>query len=231
MTTANKVIEVHYEPLSHVLLLNYLMSKMTTPMNILYTRISLSSQSLNRQIENESQYDLVIKDKGVSGSIPFFKRPNAQKLLDLLKSGVVKQIDVHAIDRLGRNLKDILETIEQIHTYNVPIFIISQGLMTLDESTGEINPTTKLILSVMGSVAEMERNLIRERINHALSVKKLKGELLGRKRGSLESVEKFLSKPKNKKISEYLKKGYSYREIAKIVGCSAKLVGKVKAHL
>lgn len=200
-------------------------------MKILYTRVSTDKQSLNRQTEHESDYDVVLKDKGVSGSVPFFERPNASKLLELLQAGAISQMDVHSIDRLGRNLKDILETIDKIHSFGVSIFIISQGLQTLDKGTGQINPTTKLILSVMGSVAEMERNLTRERIQHALNVKKLNGELLGRKRGSVESVNKFLSKPKNKKIAEYLKKGYSYREISKIIGCSTKTIGKVKASI
>lgn len=197
-------------------------------MKILYARVSTDKQSVDRQIESENNYDVVIKDKGISGSIPFFDRPHSDKLVEYLESGEVEQLDVHSIDRLGRNLKDILITIEKIHSYDVSIYIISQGLLTLDKQTGEINPTTKLILSVMGSVSEMERNLIRERIKHSLRVKKSKGELVGRPKGSVESREKFLNKPKSKKIKNYLDKGYSYREIAKIVGCGTQLVGKVK---
>jgi DNA invertase Pin-like site-specific DNA recombinase len=196
-------------------------------MKILYTRISTEKQSHERQLENEEDYQLVIKER-VSGSVPFFDRPKTSKILELLETGEVEQIDVHSIDRLGRNLKDILITIEKIHSYGVSIFIISQGLMTMDKETGEINPTTKLILSVMGSVSEMERNLIQERITHSLRVKKSRGELLGRKRGSVEDVESFLNKSKSKKIKDYLMKGYSYREIGKIVGCGTQLVGKVK---
>jgi len=196
-------------------------------MRILYSRVSTSNQSLERQTDSEEEYDWVIRDKGISGSIPFFNRPHADTLIEYLESGLVEQIDVHSIDRLGRNLKDILITIEKFHSYDVSIFIISQGLMTLDSDTGEINPTTKLILSVMGSVSEMERNLISERIKHSLRVKKSRGELVGRKKGSVESRKKFLNKPKSKKIKNYLDKGYSYREISKIVGCGTQLVGKV----
>jgi|SRR6056297_836669 len=196
-------------------------------MRILYSRVSTSNQSLERQTESEKEYDWIIRDRGISGSIPFFNRPHADKLIEYLESGSVEQIDVHSIDRLGRNLKDILITIEKIHSYDVSIYIKSQGMMTLDKKTGEINPTTKLILSVMGSVSEMERNLISERIKHSLRVKKSRGELVGRKKGSVESRKKFLNKPKSKKIRNYLDKGYSYREISKIVGCGTQLVGKV----
>ena len=199
-------------------------------MKILYTRKSTDKQSHQRQLENEGNYDVVIKET-VSGGVPFFDRPKSKQILELLESGKVEQMDVHSIDRLGRNLKDILITIERIHSYGVPIFVSSQGLLTLDKDTGEINPTTKLILSVMGSVSEMERNLIRERIIHSLRVKKSRGELLGRKKGSVEDLKRFLSKPKPKKIKEYLKKGYSYREISKIVGCGTQLIGKVNGMM
>jgi len=168
-------------------------------MRILYSRVSTSNQSLERQTESEKEYDWIIRDRGISGSIPFFNRPHADKLIEYLESGSVEQIDVHSIDRLGRNLKDILITIEKIHSYDVSIYIKSQGMMTLDKKTGEINPTTKLILSVMGSVSEMERNLISERIKHSLRVKKSRGELVGRKKGSVESRKKFFNKPKSKK--------------------------------
>jgi len=80
----------------------------------------------------------------------------------------------------------------------------------------------------MGSVSEMERNLIRERIKHSLSVKKMRGELLGRKKGSVESVEKFLSKPKTKKVRKLLEKGYSVRQISSFVGVGTQFVMKVR---
>jgi DNA invertase Pin-like site-specific DNA recombinase len=98
----------------------------------------------------------------------------------------------------------------------------------MDKESGKMNPTTTLILSVMGSVSEMERNLIRERIKHSLSVKKMRGELLGRKKGSVESVEKFLSKSEPKKVQRLLEKGYTVREISSIIGVGTQLVMKVR---
>jgi DNA invertase Pin-like site-specific DNA recombinase len=129
---------------------------------------------------------------------------------------------------LGRNLKNILQTIEDFHSYGVPIHITSSGLITLDKVSGKMNPTTNLILSVMGSVSEMERNLIRERITHSLSVKKMRGELLGRRKGSVETVEKFLSKSEPKKVQRLLEKGYTVREISSIIGVGTQLVMKVR---
>jgi DNA invertase Pin-like site-specific DNA recombinase len=148
----------------------------------------------------------------------------------MLKSNQITEFHTYSIDRLGRNLRDILNTIEVFSSYKVPIHIISQGLLTYDSDTGQTNPTTKLILQIMGSVAEMERNLTTERIKHSLSVKKLNGELLGRKKGSTETIDMFLNKEKSKKIVKYLNKGLSVREISSIVGCGTQLVIKVKKY-
>lgn len=197
-------------------------------MKVLYTRVSTNNQHLDRQLENEKEFDVVIKEKGVSGSIPFWERPNTKKLRQLLMEGKVSEIHTHSIDRLGRNLKDILITIDEIHSYGVPIHITSQGLITYDVDSGKVSPTTQLLLSVMGSVSQMERDLIRERISHSLSVKKMNGELLGRKSGSVETVETFLNKPKSKRIRKLLDKGYSVREISRIVEVGTSLVVKVK---
>jgi DNA invertase Pin-like site-specific DNA recombinase len=197
-------------------------------MKVLYARVSTQKQSLDRQLHNTDTYGMVIEDKGISGSIPFFKRPYANKIASLLESGKLTELHTHSIDRLGRNLKDILNTIDVFAEYRVPIYITSQGIRTYDVDKGDINPTTKLLLQVMGSVAEMEKNLTKERIKHSLDIKKLNGELLGRRVGTTEPVSKFLNKDKSKKIHRLLNKGFSIRHIASIVGCGTQLIIKVK---
>ena len=64
----------------------------------------------------------------------------------------------------------------------------------------------------------MERNQIRERQMEGIRIAKMKGKFLGRQKGSKEDVLKFLSKDKNKKALELLKKGYKIVEVAKING-------------
>jgi DNA invertase Pin-like site-specific DNA recombinase len=200
-------------------------------MKILYARVSTDGQSLDRQLANREKFDMVIEEKGISGSMPFWERPRTKKLHKLIEEGKVSELHVHAIDRLGRSLKDILNTIDELHQAKVSVHIISQGLITLNKETGEVNPTTNLILQILGSVAEMERNLIRERIKHSLSIKKQNGALLGRKEGSVESIDKFMQKPKSKEIARHLKKGKSIRDVARILGYGTQLVSKVKNYL
>jgi DNA invertase Pin-like site-specific DNA recombinase len=197
-------------------------------MKVLYTRVSTDGQSLDRQLIDGGEYNHIIKEKGVSGTIPFWSRPQSSHLKEMLVRGDITELHIHSLDRLGRNLKDILQTIDDFHSYGVPIHITSQGLVTLDKNTGKMNPTTSLILSVMGSVAQMERELTSERIKHSLEGKKRRGELLGRKVGSSESLQVFLSKPKTKKVVKLLDKHYSVREICSILNVSTQLVMKVR---
>jgi DNA invertase Pin-like site-specific DNA recombinase len=90
-----------------------------------------------------------------------------------------------------------------------------------------------MIISIMGSLAEMERNLIRERQREGIAIAKLKGKYTGRKSGTKEDTLTFLNKPKNQKVLTYLKKGYKGSEIAKIIGVHPNTISKVKsvAHI
>jgi len=74
------------------------------------------------------------------------------------------------------------------------------------------------MISILGTVGEMERNQIRERQLDGIRIAKLKGVYKGRMAGSKEDALAFLSKEKNKKVLELLKKDYKGTEVSKIVG-------------
>lgn len=195
--------------------------------SILYVRISTLDQKTDRQRINESEYDKVIEDK-CSGSIPMFQRPGGQELKKLLDLGVVRKISCWQIDRCGRDLRDIINFLHYTTERKVPVHFISQGLVTLNEN-GEENPIAKMMISILGVVAEMERKLILERQKEGIAIAKLKGNIyLGRKPNSKEDPLRFLSKPRNKKAMDLLKKGYKAREVARIVEISPNTVTKVK---
>lgn len=195
-------------------------------MKVLYVRCSSFEQKTDRQRVNESEYDYVIEDK-VSGAIDFASRPGGSQVLELLNKGQITELGVWQIDRLGRNMLDILQTIHRFTEKGIPIFFISQGLRTLNED-GVENPISKLIISILGIVSEMERNQIRERQLQGIAIAKARGSYKGRKTGTKEDVLTFLSKPKNKKAVELLKKGYKGTEVAKIVGVHLNTISKIK---
>jgi DNA invertase Pin-like site-specific DNA recombinase len=165
-----------------------------------------------------------------SGSIPFFERPSGNKIKELCDDGVLTQVSVLQIDRLGRNMLDILNTVQYFSQKGVSIHFISQGLRTLEED-GTENPISKMIISILGVVSEMEKNMISERRNEGIKIAKLKGVYKGRQSDTKEDPLKFLSKPKNQRVIEYLKKGYRGSEISKIVGVNPNTISKVKKVL
>ena len=195
-------------------------------MNVLYCRISTAEQKTDRQRINEKNYSLVIEDK-CSGTIPFFEREGGMKIKKLIDKSALKELDVFEIDRLGRDLRDIINTIHYFTEKGICINFVAQGLRTID-SHGKENPITKMIISILGVVGEMEKKQIRERQLEGIAIAKMKGVYLGRKAGSKEDVLKFLSKPKNKTAVEYLKKGYKNNEAAKLAGVHINTITKIK---
>jgi DNA invertase Pin-like site-specific DNA recombinase len=195
-------------------------------MKALYVRISTVEQKTDRQRVNEKDFDYIIEDK-ISGAVPFFERPGGKEILKLVQKGILKTLSVYSIDRIGRDLRDILNTIHFFSSNGISIEFISQGLTTMTPD-GKESPISKLMISILGTVAEMERAQIRERQLEGIKIAKLKGTYKGRKQGTKEDVLAFLSKEKNKKALELLKKGYKGNEVAKILELHVNTVTKIK---
>jgi len=198
--------------------------KMGVIMKVLYVRISSLDQRSDRQRVNENEFDLIIEDK-CSGSIPLFERQGGKKLMELIEKEVKYSLHVYSIDRLGRNLKDLVNTIHFFKEKGIGIHFISQGLKTIDEN-GKENPISKMIISILGVVSEMERNQIRERQREGIELGKLRGVYKGRQKGTTEDRFQFLNK--HKKVVELLQKGYKGTEISYITGRHVNTISKVK---
>ena len=196
---------------------------------VLYVRCSSLDQKTDRQRVNEKDFDLVIEDK-CSGAIPFFEREGGKEIKKLVDNGIIKNLSVLQIDRLGRDLRDIINTIHYFNENKITIYFVAQGLKTLDEN-GKENPISKMIISILGVVSEMERTQLKERQFEGIRIAKLKGVYKGRKAGSNEDILTFLNKEKNKKAVEYMKKNYKNTEISKITGLHINTLTKIKSYL
>ncbi|MUP45394.1 recombinase family protein [Gramella sp. BOM4] len=200
-----------------------------------YSRISTIGQNVSRQIENfktvpgfHSQNLFVDK---IQGNVPFIERPEAAKLFDAVttikRDGDNVTVVIDSIDRLGRNLLDILHTIERFTKNGINVQSMKEGFQTL--VNGKENPIAKVVVSVMGSIAEMERDRIKERTKEGIHIAKAQGKFKGRKPGSVQPDTKLLER--HPIIVAKLKKGLTYREIADITGKSTATVAKVKKVL
>ncbi len=196
---------------------------------ILYVRTSTLEQRTDRQRVTESEFDLVIEDK-CSGAISFFERTGGIEIKKLIDNNLIDSLSVWQIDRLGRDLRDIMNTIHYFNQKGITIYFVSQGLRTLDENGNE-NAISKMIISILGVVGEMERNQIKERQLEGIRIAKMKGVYKGRKEGSKEDLLSFLNKDKNKKAVEYLKKGFKSTEVSKLTGLHINTLTKIKSIL
>jgi DNA invertase Pin-like site-specific DNA recombinase len=195
-------------------------------MKILYTRISSLDQSSDRQKVNSNDYDMLIEDT-CSGSIPFLERTGGKKVMTFIDKEIKFELHVHQIDRMARDLRDIINTIHLFNSLKIPIYFIQQGLMTIGQD-GKENPISKMMISILATVGEMERNQIRERQLEGISIAKARGVYKGRNKGTKENPIKFLTKEKNKKATELLDKGYKNVEVAKITGLHLNTITKIK---
>lgn len=196
---------------------------------ISYIRVSSLEQNTDRQRVNDKEFDLVIEDK-CSGAISFFDREGGKEIKKYVDEGLVESLSVWQIDRLGRDLRDIMNTIHYFNEKGICIHFVAQGLSTLD-GEGKENAISKMIISILGIVGEMGRKQIRENQLEGIRIAKLKGVYKGRKAGSKEDTLSFLSKEKNKKAIEYLKKGYKGVEISKLTGIHINTITKLKKHI
>jgi len=195
-------------------------------MKVLYVRVSTFDQRTDRQKNDQKEFDLVIEDK-CSGSIPFFNREGGKKILTLIEKDMVESISCHSIDRCGRDLLDILSVIKFMNDRLIPMIFIQQGLRTIDDK-GKENAISKMMISILGTVAEMERSRIRENQREGIELAKLRGAYKGRRKGAKSDIQKWIQKPKIAKTIDYLKKGYKANEISKIVGVHVNTITKVK---
>lgn len=188
-----------------------------------YIRVSTGNQNTARQLHKSHPNEKLYIDI-ISGATPFRQRPEGKKMLEDIEAGLIDYISVHAIDRLGRNLFDILATLEFLNEKKITLEVDNLGLKSLVNN--KPNSAFKLIISVMANIAEMERNSLLERQREGINIAIAKGVYKGRIRGSVESDEQVLDK--YKEVVKYLKKGQSLRDTAKLCDVSLGTVQKVK---
>lgn len=139
-------------------------------MNIVYIRVSTVEQNEARQKEALKSYDIekwfIDKKSGKDTD-----RPELKALMEFARDG--DTIYIHEFSRLARNTKDLLELIE--HFNNKHITLISNKEQ-FDTST----PTGKLFITMIGAIAEFERQMILERQREGIAIAKAEGKYKGR---------------------------------------------------
>ncbi len=191
-----------------------------------YNRISTANQNLERQLAKQN-LDEVLYNDVISGSIAFAKRLRGKELIADIEAGKINYVVVSSIDRLGRNLFDIVSTLEFFNGKGVVLRVDNLGLESM--VLGKVNPTFNLIISVMANVAQMERETLLERQREGIALAKAKGVYTGRVKGSVESDAEVLSKYRD--VVKFIKMGKSLRDVESRCEISLGTVQKVKGIL
>lgn len=140
-------------------------------MNFLYARVSSVSQNLDRQVQDMNSYDRVYEDK-CSGKNT--DRPQLQAMLSNLRPG--DTVTCHSLDRLARNTFDLLDLVKQITADGCTVKFIKENLTF---ESGKENPISELMLNILGSIAQFERQLIKTRQMEGIAIAKEKKKFKG----------------------------------------------------
>lgn len=139
--------------------------------NVGYIRVSTVDQNVDRQLDGVS-LEKTFTDKASGGTK---KRPGLDDLMAYVREG--DTVHVHSIDRLARDLGDLLSLLRHFTGHRVNVQFHKERLTF----TGEDNPFQTLQLHVIGAVAQFERSIIRERQREGIAKAKVRGKYRGRK--------------------------------------------------
>lgn len=179
---------------------------------VAYARVStLLNQDVEHQLHGirdlakSRNFELVQEylDIGQSGSSE--KRPSLDQLVYQARRGKFKVVIVYSIDRLGRSVKHLLNLIDELSHYGVSLISIRENL---DFTT----PVGQMALTMLAAVAQLERQLISERIKVALAVKKANSAI---SENGWRCGRPPLSKNIEEKVIELKSLGMSTRQISK----------------
>jgi DNA invertase Pin-like site-specific DNA recombinase len=203
---------------------------MITPMRVKYQRTSTMEQHGERFGMDTEHYDLVLFDRGISGTKPFRERTNGIKIITLVEQGKLEELVVPELRDIGRNTFDTISVLDFMEKHNVTVTIQSLGnLKSIVD--GKKNPLWTLVSSIMSSLYQMELENLKLRTHMGRQSYIMKGGKLGRKIGSSENDSSFMMKPKTREIISLLKKGKSTRDICGRLNVSPNLVTKVRRIL
>ncbi len=174
----------------------------------IYCRVSTADQSCERQERDLLEYALLggyqvigVWKETISGTKN--SRTERAVVMALAQSHKIDAILVTEMTRWGRSTIDLIETLQSLHSWGVSL--IAQTGLQFDLNT----PQGRLIAHLMASLAEFERDLVRERVRSGVAAAKARGQKFGRQPGQRVKADKL-----GPKVLQMVQSGYSYRKIA-----------------
>ena len=201
---------------------------------VIYARVSSvgDRQNTERQISDLSEYAAFQKlqvsqiyEEKISGAKKNRERPVLMEAIEYCKENKVSFLLVSELSRLGRNAFEVLATVKDLIDSGINLYLQKEQLTLLD---GDGKPTlfAPIMIATLSTCAQLERENIKFRLNSGRKLYIEHGGKLGRKVGSVKTIEQ--KKEQYKDIISYLKRGYSVRTIAKLTNKGASTVQRIK---
>ena len=200
---------------------------------VIYARVSSNGQNYDRQLNDLREYAsrmgyVVIKEfaEKISGAKKVAEREALTELLSFVEANHIDKVLIYECSRLSRRVADFINIVDRLNESHISIYIHQNGLETL-LADGKPNPIAQLVIGTLAQFNNMERTLIRSRMESGYNNYRSNGGVVGRKVGYRKSDDAM--KEEYKEEIRLLRKGLSLRNVAKITGTSINTLRKVKA--
>lgn len=176
----------------------------------LYSRVSTGMQSTGLETQNRVLREhcermginnfVIFKDENQSGTK--MSGPALDEMMKRARAGECEKVIVYGFSRFARSVTHLLSALQEFENLGVKFISIS-------ESTDTETPIGRALFTILGSVSQLERDILVERVKQGLYNARMKGIKIGRKKTRPSELIRQLSS-----------KGLIYREITRIAGCS-----------
>lgn len=197
---------------------------------VIYARVSSvgDRQSTDRQVLDLQEYaksaklDLVQTfEEHISGAKKNQERPVLTQAIDYCKENGVDMLLCSELSRVGRSSFEVLATVKDLIDHKINLYLQKEKFTLLDDE-GKPSMLAPIIISVLSTCAQLERDNIQFRLNSGLKRYIERGGVIGRPKGSGKTHEE--KREQYKEMLAYLKKGYSQRIVARLSNVSLSTV-------
>ena len=164
-------------------------------------------------------------EEHISGAKKNEEREGLMRAIAYCKANKVDTLLVSELSRVGRNAFEVLATVKDLVDNGINLYMQKEQLNLLD-ADGKPTMFAPIMIATLSTCAQLERENIKFRLNSGLKTYVAKGGKVGRKKGSVKTIDQKADEYKD--IINYLKKGYSIRVTAKLTEKSISTVQRVK---
>lgn len=204
---------------------------------VIYARVSSTTdrQSTDRQVADladyaaKNSYEVVeVYEEHISGAMKNTERPVLMECLEYAAANAIDIILCSELSRLGRNCDEVLKNVLHCKDVHLNLYFQKENLL-LFNIDGSENPYTNIMIAVLGTAAQLERENIKFRLNSGRAKYIAEGGRLGRPKGTKKSTEQLRAEYPN--VVKELKRGTSLRRTAKLCDVSLSTVQRVKKEV